>query len=136
LARDRDKPRELDFVTAQLCRLVRRDPDMTEYCEHYSDLRPTTPRANGCEECLALGATWTELRVCLSCGHVGCCEDSEHRHALEHFHKARHPLIAPLERGETWSWCYEHRRYYELAPGMRPKGRSALMAFLARILGR
>ena len=109
---------------------------MTGLCEHFFEIRPVTPRASGCEECSALGETWNELRVCLSCGHVGCCEDSEHAHALKHFNATGHPLIAPLERGETWSWCYEHRRYYELAPELRPKTRSALAAFVARFLHR
>jgi uncharacterized UBP type Zn finger protein len=109
---------------------------MTELCEHFSDLRPVTALSRGCEECLALGAPWNELRVCLACGHVGCCEDSEHQHALEHFKATGHPLIAPLERSETWSWCYDHRRYYELSPELRPKRHSALAALLARIFTR
>lgn len=109
---------------------------MTELCEHFSDLQPVTARTHGCEECVALGAPWNELRVCLACGHVGCCEDSEHQHALEHFRATGHPLIAPLERGETWSWCYDHRRYYELDSQLRPKKRSALAALLARIFAR
>jgi uncharacterized UBP type Zn finger protein len=109
---------------------------MAEHCEHFADIRPVTPRARGCEECIALGAPWNELRVCLSCGHVGCCEDSEHRHALGHFHATGHPLIASLERGETWSWCYEHRRYYELTPEIRPKRRSALAGLFGRVFGR
>jgi len=109
---------------------------MNELCEHFSDIRPVTPRAGGCEECIAAGESWNELRVCLSCGHVGCCEDSEHRHALAHFQATGHPLIASVERGETWSWCYEHRRYYELTPQMRPKRRSALSGLLRRVLGR
>ena len=107
-----------------------------EPCDHFVDLRQVTPRANGCEGCLALGATWNELRVCLSCGHVGCCEDSEHTHALKHFNETGHPIIASLERGETWAWCYVHRRYFELPPGARPKRRSALAALFARFLGR
>lgn len=109
---------------------------MNEPCDHFSEIQPVTPRSNGCEECRALGTTWNELRVCLTCGHVGCCEDSEHMHALKHFNTTGHPLIASLERGETWSWCYEHRRYYELAPELRPKGGSALTAFFARWFAR
>jgi uncharacterized UBP type Zn finger protein len=114
----------------------RSNPNMPDYCEHFSDLRPVTPRAHGCEECIALGAEWNELRVCLSCGHVGCCEDSEYRHALEHYNATGHPVIASLEPSETWSWCYDHRRYYELAPELRLKRRSALALLFARIFGR
>jgi uncharacterized UBP type Zn finger protein len=101
-------------------------------CEHASEIRQVTPRASGCEECIALGEQWNELRVCLACGHVGCCEDSAHAHAFQHFNATGHPLIAPLERGETWGWCYVDRRYFELAPQLRPRRRSALEAFFAR----
>jgi uncharacterized UBP type Zn finger protein len=106
---------------------------MPDPCEHYADLQQVTARANGCEECLALGATWTELRVCLSCGHVGCCEDSKHTHALKHFQATGHPMLASFERGETWSWCYAHRRYMELTPALRPRRRSMLKALLGRL---
>jgi len=107
---------------------------MPDPCAHYADLQQVTARANGCEECLALGATWTELRVCLSCGHVGCCEDSKHTHALKHFQATGHPMLASFERGETWSWCYTHRRYMELTPALRPRRRSMLKALLGRLV--
>jgi uncharacterized UBP type Zn finger protein len=108
---------------------------MAEPCAHFSELRQVTPRTRGCEECLALGVAWNELRVCLSCGHVGCCEDSEHTHALKHFETTGHPLIASFERGETWGWCYIDRRYVELAPELLPRRRSAVAAFFARVFG-
>lgn len=111
-------------------------PSMGEPCEHVSEIRQVMPRASGCEECLALGEQWNELRVCLSCGHVGCCEDSEKAHALQHFKTSGHPLIASFERGETWGWCYVHRRYFDLEPGLRPKRRSALATAFARFFGR
>jgi len=107
-----------------------------EPCEHATKVQQITSRTRGCEECLALGAQWNELRVCLTCGHVGCCEDSAHAHALKHHNETGHPLIASLERGETWGWCYVHRRYFELPPNSRPKKRSALAAAMARLLGR
>ncbi|MEO8739593.1 MAG: UBP-type zinc finger domain-containing protein [Casimicrobiaceae bacterium] len=105
---------------------------MAETCEHYAALQPVTSRANGCEECLAIGATWTELRVCLNCGHVGCCEDSKHAHALKHFNATAHPMIASYERGDTWSWCYVHRRYMELTSALVPRRRSLLAALFGR----
>ena len=111
-------------------------PSMTDACEHALEIRQVTPRTRGCEECLALGAKWNELRVCLSCGHVGCCEDSEHAHALQHFNTMAHPIIASFERGETWGWCYVHRRYFELPPESLPKRRSALAAAIARFFNR
>jgi uncharacterized UBP type Zn finger protein len=60
----------------------------------------------GCEECLRQGGVWLHLRICLECGHVGCCDDSPSRHATAHYHAAGHPLIRSLEPGEEWVWCY------------------------------
>jgi Zn-finger in ubiquitin-hydrolases and other protein len=105
-------------------------------CEHFGEIRPVTARTDGCEECIALGAPWNELRVCLSCGHVGCCEDSQHAHALQHFNATKHPIIASFEPGESWLWCYVHRGYYDPPPGSVPKRRSAFAAFLAQLLRR
>jgi len=107
-----------------------------EPCAHASGVQSVTARASGCEECLAVGAEWNELRVCLTCGHVGCCEDSAHAHALRHFKATGHPLIASFERGEDWGWCYVDRRYFDLSAKLRPRRRSALAGALGRILGR
>ena len=60
----------------------------------------------GCEECLAAGGEWLHLRICLECGHVGCCDDSPSRHATAHAQDSGHPIIRSLEPGEVWSWCY------------------------------
>lgn len=60
----------------------------------------------GCEDCLREGSAWLHLRICLECGHVGCCDDSPRRHATAHYHERGHPLIRSLEPGEDWSWCY------------------------------
>ena len=111
-------------------------PIMTEPCEHVVEIQQVTPRTSGCEECIALGEQWNELRVCLSCGHVGCCEDSPHAHAFQHFNSTGHPLIAPFDRGETWGWCYIDRRYFELARELRPFRRSVLSSAFARFFGR
>jgi uncharacterized UBP type Zn finger protein len=61
---------------------------------------------DGCEDCLAIGGRWLHLRICLECGHVGCCDDSPNRHARAHAQEAAHPLIRSLEPGEEWSWCF------------------------------
>lgn len=61
----------------------------------------------GCEECLREGGVWLHLRICLGCGHIGCCDDSPNRHATGHHAETGHPLIRSLEPGEHWSWCYE-----------------------------
>ncbi|HEX9275863.1 MAG TPA: UBP-type zinc finger domain-containing protein [Casimicrobiaceae bacterium] len=109
---------------------------MPERCEHFAGLGPVEPRTKGCEECLAIGSKWTELRVCLTCGHVGCCEDSKHAHALQHFKSTRHPIIVPLEHSETWAWCYVDRRYFDYARATPPGKRSALATLLGRLIGR
>lgn len=75
-------------------------------CEHVSHIHPHTPRSAGCEECLRTGSGWVHLRLCLECGHVGCCDSSPNRHATRHFHATQHPLVASYEPGERWAWCY------------------------------
>jgi hypothetical protein len=61
---------------------------------------------DGCEDCLASGGQWVHLRICLECGHVGCCDSSPNRHATAHAQSAEHPIVRSLEPGEDWSWCY------------------------------
>ncbi len=65
---------------------------------------PRTPE--GCEECLRDGLRWVHLRLCLACGHVGCCDSSVGRHADGHFHETGHPVMRSFEPGEAWRWCY------------------------------
>jgi uncharacterized UBP type Zn finger protein len=64
------------------------------------------PTALGCEECLATGSPWVHLRLCLGCGHVGCCDNSPNRHATKHFRRTQHPVIRSFEPGEDWAFCY------------------------------
>lgn len=106
---------------------------ISDRCEHFAEIRPLRRVADGCEECVAMGAAWTELRVCLTCGHVGCCEDSLHAHALQHFNTSGHPLIVPLKRHETWGWCYVHHRYFDPMPALPFKQPSPVLAFLRRL---
>ncbi len=77
-------------------------------CTHLDTVKITELPASvdGCEECLATGGVWLHLRICLQCGHVGCCDDSPNRHATAHEHATGHPIIRSLEPGEEWSWCY------------------------------
>jgi tellurite resistance protein TerC len=75
-------------------------------CAHRSQERPVAARDTGCTECKALGETWVSLRMCTTCGHVGCCESSKHKHAQKHFEATAHPIIRSLEPGERWRWCY------------------------------
>ena len=75
-------------------------------CTHLNVTRDVEPRAKGCEECLATGGKWVHLRLCLTCGHVGCCDSSPNRHATKHFRTGGHPVVKSLEQGENWGWCY------------------------------
>lgn len=91
---------------------------MTEpACGHLDQIRSVTPSADGCEDCLRIGAEWVHLRLCLSCGHVGCCDNSPNRHATAHYHETSHPLIRSAEPGEEWGYCYPDDLYMETAPG-------------------
>jgi CPA2 family monovalent cation:H+ antiporter-2 len=78
-------------------------------CTHLESVAPVVPSAPGCEDCLRIGARWNHLRVCLSCGHVGCCDSSPNRHATAHHLQTGHPLVASGEQGENWAWCYVDR---------------------------
>jgi uncharacterized UBP type Zn finger protein len=79
---------------------------MSENCTHLDQVRDVTPASNGCEDCLRIGGWWVHLRVCMSCGHVGCCDDSPNRHATAHFRSTDHPVIQSYEPGEDWWYCY------------------------------
>jgi hypothetical protein len=79
---------------------------MAVRCNHLDLVKTDRPRSDGCEECLATGGTWVHLRLCRTCGHVGCCDDSRNKHATRHFHATGHPIISSLEPGEHWSWCH------------------------------
>jgi monovalent cation:H+ antiporter-2, CPA2 family len=81
-------------------------PDPAAECSHLDAIRPVRPSARGCEECLRTGSTWVHLRICLSCGHVGCCDSSPNKHATAHHRRTGHPIVRSLEPGETWGWCY------------------------------
>lgn len=75
-------------------------------CDHLVGIEPVPPRSSGCEECLKAGMQWVHLRLCLTCGHVGCCDSSPGHHATKHFQSSGHPVIASFEPGERWAWCF------------------------------
>lgn len=75
-------------------------------CTHLDQIQDVRPGTNGCEECLKTGDSWVHLRLCLSCGHVGCCDSSKNKHATKHFHHTKHPIMRSLEKGEEWGWCF------------------------------
>jgi uncharacterized UBP type Zn finger protein len=86
---------------------------MTRQCTHLDQIRDVEPSAEGCEECLRTGDSWVHLRMCLVCGHVGCCDQSPNKHALKHFQETGHPVIESVEPGESWRWCYIDETYLE-----------------------
>jgi uncharacterized UBP type Zn finger protein len=97
---------------------------MAKQCHHLNEIREVTPSANGCEECLKIGDTWVHLRICLICGHVGCCDDSKNKHATKHFHATTHPIVQSFEPEENWGWCYIDQLWLDFAePLWRPQTR-------------
>ena len=79
---------------------------MATECTHLDQIRITHTDKHVCEDCINTGDRWVHLRLCLSCGHVGCCDSSPNRHATRHFQQTEHPLIRSAEPGESWVWCY------------------------------
>ena len=76
-------------------------------CRHLGTIKDVQPRTpDGCEECLAMGDEWVHLRLCMTCGHVGCCDDSKNRHARAHAAPGTHPIVRSFEPGERWLYCF------------------------------
>lgn len=84
-------------------------------CPHLAEIREVTPSAEGCEDCLRIGGEWLHLRLCLTCGRVGCCDESPNRHATAHYRASGHPMIRSFEPDETWLWCYVDQLGFEPA---------------------
>ena len=76
-------------------------------CSHLDRIDVVEPPETiaGCEECLKSGGRWVHLRMCQTCGRIGCCESSPNRHATRHAAEAGHPVLRSVEPGEQWSWC-------------------------------
>ena len=76
-------------------------------CSHLDQIHDVTPRTpEGCEDCLKIGSGWVHLRLCLTCGQVGCCDSSPNRHASKHARAAKHAIVRSFEPGEDWRWCF------------------------------
>jgi uncharacterized UBP type Zn finger protein len=82
-------------------------------CTHVAEVRAVSPSAEGCEDCLAIGDTWFHLRLCLMCGHMGCCDSSKNKHATKHFHDTAHAIVRSAQPGEQWAWCYVDEVFFE-----------------------
>jgi hypothetical protein len=89
-------------------------------CAHLDHVHRVRPSAQGCEECLKLGDSWVHLRLCMECGHVGCCDDSKNKHATKHYHHTKHPIIRSLEPGEEWGWCFVDELMIDFADPRHP----------------
>jgi ubiquitin-hydrolase Zn-finger-containing protein len=94
---------------------------MTKVCSHLGSIKKVTPSARGCEECLKTGSQWVHLRICRSCGHVGCCDQSPGRHATHHFHSTGHLIIEGYDPPEGWGWCYMDEVFFDLGTNTTPQ---------------
>jgi uncharacterized UBP type Zn finger protein len=83
-------------------------------CTHLDQIQPVVPSGNGCVECLKTGQEWVHLRLCMTCGHVGCCDQSVGRHATKHHHATGHPIIQSFEPDEDWFYCYPDDLMFEI----------------------
>jgi uncharacterized UBP type Zn finger protein len=75
-------------------------------CAHLDQVQDVKQNTHGCEECLKTGDRWVHLRMCKTCGHVGCCDSSKNKHATKHFQSTGHAIMQSAEPGEHWGWCY------------------------------
>jgi Zn-finger in ubiquitin-hydrolases and other protein len=82
------------------------EPQLEPGCEHVAATHAVLPSADGCEDCLRDGSRWVHLRLCMECGHVGCCDSSPNRHARRHWEATGHCVIRSAEPGETWGYCF------------------------------
>jgi len=90
-------------------------------CTHIASIEKVVPSARGCEECLKIGSTWVHLRLCRKCGHVGCCDESPHRHARAHLRTTSHPIIEGYDPPEGWGWCYIDEVFVDLGNDTTPQ---------------
>ena len=87
-------------------------------CEHLKEAKDLQPAHHACEECVKMGDRWVHLRICLTCGHVGCCDSSKNKHSTKHFGSTHHPVIRSIEPGESWGWCFVDQTSYDLSHGV------------------
>ncbi len=93
-------------------------------CTHldHVHVRELPEAVEGCKDCLAAGGAWVHLRICLECGHVGCCDSSPNRHATAHHEATGHPIMRSIEPGEQWAWCFDDEVAMRI-PGVRGEPR-------------
>lgn len=84
-------------------------------CDHLKSIEVEFPTQKlECKDCISLGDDWVHLRLCLTCGYIGCCDSSKNKHASKHAEDKKHPVIISAEVGEKWAWCYEHKLFKKL----------------------
>jgi uncharacterized UBP type Zn finger protein len=89
---------------------------MSAQCTHLDQIADVQPDSTeGCSDCLKIGGRWLHLRLCMTCGHVACCDSSPNRHATAHYHATTHPIVRSFEPGEDWYWCYADELMFEPA---------------------
>ena len=86
---------------------------MVSSCIHEKGRPKVTPSGKGCKECLAMGDTWVELRLCFTCGHVGCCDNSKNKHTTKHWEATGHPVVQSFQPGENWKWCFVEKIFID-----------------------
>jgi uncharacterized UBP type Zn finger protein len=82
-------------------------------CSHVDRIRNVKPSSPVCADCARLGDPWLQLRMCMVCGYVGCCDSSKNKHAIAHFRATQHPIARSIEPGEEWAWCYIDQLWFE-----------------------
>lgn len=87
---------------------------MADTCTHLDTIADIAPSSTGCEDCLLIGGRWVHLRLCMQCGHVGCCDNSPNRHATKHHIETQHPIIRSYEPEEDWWWCFADQLFFEI----------------------
>ena len=90
---------------------------MADGCTHLDEVADVAPSGTGCADCLATGGRWLHLRMCMTCGKVGCCDSSPNRHATAHHRAEGHPVIQSYEPGEDWWWCYDDELAFTVPGG-------------------
>jgi len=82
-------------------------------CSHVEHIRNVRPSGSGCQDCVLVRDTWLQLRMCMECGHVGCCDSSKNKHAIRHFQATLHPIARSIQNGEEWAWCYVDQLWFD-----------------------
>jgi uncharacterized UBP type Zn finger protein len=82
-------------------------------CVHIAQVKVLAPPKLGCADCVRAGDSWLQLRMCMECGYVGCCDSSKNKHAVKHFHATSHPVARSIQPGEEWAWCYVDQLWFE-----------------------